>query len=226
MTKGTGQTAASDSDSWVFRAFPNAYLETDVPRKKSLVETLLASLAIVGVGCLGLVILLLSAFTTEYSPITQVASDYGVGAYAAEMNAGFLLAGVGTISLAVAGLLGMEGRSARAGSALFFPAGAALLLNAFYETDVEGAAQTFHGTVHGLAGVVFFITAPVALLLVARGLGGKRFSLTVLAVALGVGSLVVDTAMALDAAGLAERIMILVVFSCMILTALTIVREA
>jgi hypothetical protein len=48
----------------------------------------------------------------------------------------------------------------------------------------------------------------------------------VLAVALGVGSLVVDTAMALDAAGLAERIMILVVFSCMILTALTILREA
>jgi len=179
-----------------------------------------------GIGYLGLVILLLSLFTTGYSPITQVASDYGVGTYAIEMNAGFLVAGVGTISLAAVGLLSMVRRSARAGSALFFPAGVALVLNAFYVTDIEGAVSTVHGTIHGIGGVVFFLTAPVALLLVGYGFGGRRFALTVLAIALGVSSLVLDSVMALDVSGLAERMMILVLFSCMILTALSILREA
>jgi hypothetical membrane protein len=208
------------------RAFPNAYLETDEPPRRSLFDTLLASLTIAGIGYLGLVILLLSLFTSEYSPITQVASDYGVGTYAVEMNAGFLLAGVGTISLALAGLLSLEGRSARAGSLLFLPAGASLIVNAFFSTDIEGAATTVHGTIHGLGGVVFFITAPVALLLVGHGLGRRRFALTLLAVALGVGALVLDSVMALDAAGFAERVLILVVFSCMILTAVRIRRGA
>ena len=208
------------------RAFPNAYLETDEPPRRSRVETLLASGAIAGIGYLGLVILLLSLFTTEYSPITQVASDYGVGAYAGEMNSGFLAAGIGILSLAAVGLLRLERRSARAGFALLVPAGAALVLNAFYSTDIEGAARTVHGTIHGLGGVLFFLTAPVALLLVGYGLGRKRFALTLLAVALGASSLVLDSAMALDAAGLAERILILVVFSCMILTALKILSEA
>jgi hypothetical membrane protein len=208
------------------RAFPNAYLETDEPHKRSLLETLLASTAIAGIGYLGLVILLLSLFTKEYSPITQVASDYGVGTYAVEMNAGFLVAGAGTISLALAGLLSLEGRSARAGSFLFFPGGVALVLNAFFSTDIEGAASTVHGTIHGLGGVVFFITAPVALILVGRSLGRRRFALTLLAVALGIGALVLDSVMALEAAGLAERILIFVVFSCMILTALRILKEA
>ena len=177
-----------------------------------------------GVGYLGLVILLLSLFTTDYNPITQLASDYGTGTYAVEMNAGFIAAGVGTLSLALLGLLDLEGRSARVGSAFFFPAGLALIMNGFFSTDIEGAATTLHGTIHGLGGLVFFTTAPVALLLVGYSFGRRWFALTLLALALGLGSLLLDSAMALDAAGLAERIMILVLFSSMILTAPRITR--
>jgi len=215
-----------DSSPQVCRAFPNAYLETDEPPKRSVAETLLASMAMAGVGYLGLVILVLSLFTTEYNPITQVASDYGVGTYALEMNAGFLVAGIGTLSLAAAGLHSLEGRSGRVGSALFVPAGVALILNAFYNTDIEGAVTTVHGTIHGFGGVVFFLTTPIALLLVGYGFGRKRFALTLLAVAVGPGALALDSVLALDATGLAERVVILVVFSCMILTSLKILRES
>ena len=225
LLEGEGYPDRSESLT-LPRAFPNAYLETDETHRRSLAETVLASVAMAGIGYLGLVILLLSLFTTGYSPITQVASDYGVGTYASEMNAGFLAAGIGTISLATAGLLDMERRSARAGSLLLFPAGVALVLNAFYQTDIEGAVNTFHGTIHGIGGLVFFFTTPVALLLVGYGPGGRRFAVTVLAVALGVSSLVLDAVLALGAAGFAERIMILVLFSCMILTALRILRDA
>ena len=183
-------------------------------------------MAVAGVGFLGGVILVLSLASTEYSPITQVASDYGVGAYAPEMNAGFFLAGVGVVSLAVGILLSDRSRAGRVGAGWLLAAGLALLTNAFFQTDIEGAASTVHGTIHGLAGVVFFVASPVGVLLYSRGAGGRRFLLTFAAFVAGYAFVVMGAATRLDINGLSERIVILVVFVSLVLTAARVYSEA
>ncbi len=179
----------------------------------------------VGIGSLGLVILVLSLFTADYSPVTQVASDYGVGRYALEMNSGFFLAGVGMLSLAVATMTSNLRRSAKVGGALLLPGGVALIMNAFYQTDVEGAARTFHGLVHGLGGAVFFFTAPVGLLLISAALGRRRFAFTLAAFVAVIVAFILDSVLALNASGLAERFLIGVAFSSAVLTAYRLLRE-
>jgi hypothetical membrane protein len=179
-----------------------------------------------GVGYLGAVILILSLAWTQYSPVTQVASDYGVGAFAPEMNAGFFLAGVGVISLAVAVIRSGATRGQKAGACLFLLDGLALAVNAFFQTDLEGAAGTLHGTIHAVGGVVFFFTSPVGILLVAHGFGRRWFRGALLSLALAVAALAGNGALGLNAGGLAERVLILVVFLSLILIAARIYREA
>lgn len=181
--------------------------------------------AAAGVGFLGVVILLLSLFWTQYSPITQVASDYGVGAYAAEMNSGFFLAGIGMASLGLVVFLSQERRMAKAGGVLLFPGAVALALNAFYQTDIEGAAKTLHGLIHGLDGALFFFTAPVALLPISYPLGRKRFGLTLVGFILVIGWFIGSSTLAVNAAGLGERLLIGVAFTSSILIAVRILRE-
>ncbi len=170
--------------------------------------------------------MILSLASNEYNPVTQVASDYGVGAFALEMNSGFLLAGVGVVSLSVAVLASDRPRAQRTGGALLLPAGLALATDAFFQTDLEGAARTLHGTIHGLGGFVFFVASPVGLLLVNRGFGRIRFGLTLAAFVLGAAFLALDGSLGLNAAGLAERVMILFVFASLILTAARVYAEA
>ncbi|MDG6985164.1 MAG: DUF998 domain-containing protein [Nitrososphaerota archaeon] len=201
------------------RAYPNAYVSTDEPARGSLARQALGVVAMAGIGYLGVVILVLSFATAEYNPVTQYASDYGVGAFAWAMDSGFLLAGIGFCSLALMALLSGAARGARAGAALLLPAGLALVLSAFFATDVEGAAPTFHGTVHNVAGVVFFVIAPLGLLLVNRGIGRERFRIILLALALTVVALSLNGALALNVTGLVERMLVLVVFSSAVLTA-------
>lgn len=207
-------------------AFPNAYISTDEPPRRSVTRSALCVIAAAGVAYLGLVILALSLFWAQYSPITQVASDYGVGPFAPEMNSGFFLAGVGMASLGVVTLTSQQRRMAKAGGALLFPGAGALVLNAFYQTDVEGAARTFHGLVHGVDGAVFFFTAPVALLLISFPLGRRRFGLTLLGFALVVAWFIASSALGLDASGLGERFLIGVAFTSAALIAVRELKEA
>ena len=207
-------------------AFPNAYISTDEPPRRSAVARVLAGLSIIGVGYLGLLILALSVTTSEYSPVTQFASDYGVGTYATEMNAGFFVAGLGFISLAAILVVSHRVRSERVGGASLAAAGLALLINSVYTTDVEGAEATFHGAVHALGGVVFFLSAPIGLLLVSWGFGRRRFRYTLAAVGLAALFVAIGGGLALDATGLAERFMILAVFGATILTAVRVYRES
>jgi hypothetical membrane protein len=206
------------------RAYPNAYVSTDEPPRKPLLTRALGAVAAAGVGYLGLVILLLSLFSSVYSPVTQVASDYGVGTYAPEMNSGFFLAGVGMLSLAVAVFTTSMGRAEKAGAAFLILAGIDLLVDSFFSTDIEGAAATLHGTVHAVAGVAFFISASIGILLVTEGLGRRGFVVTTLAVAVGLVFLILNVALSLDANGLAERIIILVVFTSSIATSVRVYR--
>ena len=119
-------------------AFPNAYVSTDELPRRSVAKRVLCAAAAVGVGYLGLVVLVLSLGSGVYDPVAQAAGDYGVGPYALEMNAGFLAAGVGVISLAAVMVLSERSRVVKAGGALFVPAGLALAVDAFYQADVGG----------------------------------------------------------------------------------------
>jgi hypothetical membrane protein len=168
----------------------------------------LALVGAVGAIYFALTILLLSLFDPDYSPISQVASDYGVGRYALEMNLGFLVGGVGLIAFAV-GLAKEAGRlRSRAGASLMFVAGSVLVINSYFTADLEGAALTFHGTVHAFGGLFFFVCAPIGVLLVTRKLGRRAFLATLLAVLFGFGLLAVGPLLSLDAGGLAERVII------------------
>ncbi len=191
-----------------------------------MARSALALLAIAGVAYLGLVILVLSLLTSQYSPVTQVASDYGVGPYAAAMNLGFFVSGLGAISLALATYGSGSSGTRRAGAALLVPAGLALMTNGFFQTDIEGAATTMHGVIHSLGGVVFFLASPVGLLLVSGATGGRRFTVTLLAFAVGAALLALNGALGLNAAGLAERVMILFVFGSYIAGAADVYSKA
>jgi len=206
-------------------AFPNAYVNTDEPPRRSRLRRASFLAAVAGVGYLGLVILLLSLFWSAYNPITQVASDYGVGSYSFEMNSGFFLAGVGVIALALGIVFSPVGRAERTGAALLIPAGLALVVNAFYQTDLEGASRTLHGTIHGVGGAVFFFTAPVGLTLLARGYGRVQLVLTLIAFIAAIVLLAAIGALGLDSGGLGERVLILVTFSSLILTSVGFLRE-
>jgi hypothetical membrane protein len=203
------------------RAFPNAYIEVDeLPRRFPWGK----ALALAGAICtayFGLTILTLSLFDTDYSPISQVASDYGVGRYSLEMNVGFFVGGVGLIAFALAYRLDLGTERSRAGPILLFVAGLVLLMESYVTTDLEGAPATLHGIIHAFGGLVFFVVAPVGTLLIYRRrgrgrllsvLGGLVFGFLLLAANIGTG-------------GLAERVILLVVFTSVILASVDLFRN-
>ena len=201
-------------------------MSTDEPPRRSWIRSALLLVAMVGVGYFGAVMLILSLVPTPYSPVSQYASDYGVGAYGPEMNSGFFLAGAGVLSLAVAVLASGGSRVQKVGAALLIPAGIAALFSGAFQTDLEGAASTFHGAVHNLGGVVFFLTSPVGLTLISSRMGRRRLVITVAAFVTCLAVVVANGALSLDATGLAERVVILFVFGSIILTAARLFREA
>src|SRR5438128_4165250 len=80
---------------------------------------ILSQVSFFGVFYFGLVILLLSLLDTDYNPITQAASDYGVGRFAIEMNLGFFIAGIGMCAFALANVLQKQRIKSRVGLRLY-----------------------------------------------------------------------------------------------------------
>jgi hypothetical membrane protein len=184
-------------------------------------RTVLAWLGVAGVSYFGLTILLLSLLDTDYSPISQAASDYGVGRFAIEMNLGFLLAGIGLIAFAVVvGGRGAAAQRSRAGSALFFVAGLVLIMDSYFTTNMEGGPATLHGTIHGFGGFVFFVTAPIGVLAVSRKFGRARVLVAAVGLIVGFAMLAVNAGLS----GLAERVILLVIFSSVIVASRGLAR--
>jgi len=175
----------------------------------------LARVAILGVSYFGLTILLLSILDPDYNPISQAASDYGVGRFAIEMNLGFLVGGIGFIAFAWAVGRKETPRRSKAGSVLFLIAGLVLIMDSYFTTNIEGGPVTLHGTIHGLGGLFFFVTAPIGVLLVSRKLGRERMLMTVAGLVVGFALLAVNAGLS----GLAERVILLVIFSSVIVAA-------
>jgi len=189
-------------------AFPNAYLETDEPPRKILREKGLSLLAVVGTSYFAVTVLLLSLFDPDYSPISKVASDYGVGRFAIEMNVGFLLGGIGILAFVAHLLRTAGGPKSRIALALLTLSGLILATDSLVIADLEGTSPTLHGTIHGLGGFFFFVAAPVGVILVTRRIGSRLFLAAVVSFAIGFGFLFSSSLLALNAGGLAERIII------------------
>jgi hypothetical membrane protein len=201
-----------------YRAFPNAYLEVDEPPNRFPWERIAALVAAIGPGYFGLVILVLSFIDTEFNPISQAASDYGVGRFAPEMNLGFFLGGIGLIAFAWSIGRREAALRSRAGSILFFIAGLVLIVDSYFTTNVEGAPATLHGLIHGFGGFVFFTTAPVGVILISRKFGRRGLLVAVLGMAIGFFLLAINAGLS----GLAERAIILVIFSTVIASSLAV----
>ena len=181
---------------------------------------ILTLVAIFWTAYFGLVILLLSLLDTDYNPITQAARDYGVGRFAIVMNLGFLTGGIGICAFAIAYALQKERVKSRAASAFLFIGGLVLIIDSYFTTNLGGAQATLHGTIHGFGEFFFFITAPIGILLVARKISRNRLLTTLVAVIVGFVILGAPD----NASGLAERIILLVVFLSAIVDSLSLYR--
>lgn len=168
---------------------------------------LLNLVTIIGVSYFGSVILLLSLFSTQFNPISDPASDYGIGAFAMEMNSGFLVAGIGMLAFAFT-----TRRISRAAPVLLTAAGFVLIMDSYFHTNAPGTLADTGAVIHGFGGLFFFITAPIGILLVSYRLGRAGF-LTALS-GLVVGFVLLGANLGLG--GLAERILLLVIFTSVI----------
>ena len=182
--------------------------------------------AICGVSCFGLIILTLSLLTNDYNPMNHFASDYGVGHFALEMNLGFLIGGIGLVAFATSIFLQNIGRISKIGASLIVIAGLILGLNAFFTTDIEGTPHTLHGIIHALGGGIFFLSSPIGILLVYYQLDKIKFLIALAAFIISVIFLVVNTSLSLNAGGLAQRIILLVIFSTIIVSSLRSFKDS
>lgn len=110
----------------------------------------LASIAVLGFAYLAVTLAALHLLRTDYDPVRQFMSDYGIGEYSMLANASFAVLGVATLSLA-AGLLRTVAPEARIAAALLAVAGASTFIIAIFPIDLEGEPHTASGDVHQLA---------------------------------------------------------------------------
>jgi hypothetical membrane protein len=194
-------------------AFPNAYIETDNPPSHVIRDKIVALIAILGLAYFGLTVLVLHFLPTGYDPVRQFISDYAVGQYALEMELGFFAFGVGVAALAVAIALASDSRIFRFGASMLFFNGVCLFLVGLFPTDIEGAATTLHGGIHLALSLVVFSLNPACILFISYG-KGRKWLVTALSSLVFAGVVVaVDVALALGAAGLAERLFVLVLLA-------------
>lgn len=183
-------------------------------------QRILPLVSIVTVSYFGLVILLLTFFDGEFNPITDAASDYGVGHFAIAMNLGFFVAGIGFVAFALS-YIGQKMRP-KSGPILLVIAGLILMMDSVFTTNLPGGPPSLHGTIHGLGGLFFFITAPIGLLLISRRQSLPQFLVTVFAFVIGF----IILGAPINAGGLAERIVLLVIFSSVILDSLHLYQHS
>jgi hypothetical membrane protein len=174
----------------------------------------------------------------RYDRVSEVVSALEAGPYGWVQQINFVVFGILTIVFAVGLHRGIAGtRLGVAGPALIFVSGVALVLAAAFpfQEDAAGAAAETLG--HTVAGVMFFSTSALALVVLSRrmahdprwrGLSGYTVAAGVLAVAgfLVFGRLVIPDDAPLHAyAGLAQRALILLlVFPCRTVLALRLLR--
>ena len=182
-------------------------------------NALLFLIAVVAVSYFGLTILILSLISTDVNPITQVASLYGIGPYAVEMNLGFLIGGIGLIAFALA-----AAQISRVGALILSIDGLVLIVDSYFTTSPEGAPATLHNTIHSLGGAIYFFTAWVGIIMVSRKLGRRTFLPILAAIVFGIIFEIASSV--LSAGGLGERVLLGAIFSSIVAGSLSLLIKS
>ncbi|HEV2389723.1 MAG TPA: DUF998 domain-containing protein, partial [Nitrososphaerales archaeon] len=136
---------------------------------------------------------------------------------------GFFLGGRGLLAFALTVWSPASGpRRSRGGAVLLFIAGLALAMDSYFTTDPQTGPTTAHGIVHAFGGLFFFIAGSLGVLAVAKKFSRLRLLLTLVGI-LAAFALLADSS--LDAGGLAERLILLVVFTSVIVDGLSLSKS-
>jgi hypothetical membrane protein len=176
----------------------------------------------------------------EYSPVKETVSALEAGPNGWVQQVNFVIFGLLTIAFAIGLRIGVRRtRPAVVGTALLTVSGVGLLLAAVFPLREDGAGVTYDPGGHFVAGVMFFMTSAVGLIVMSRGLARDprwaniaSYTLVAGAVALAgfflLGFLVIpDDALLHEWAGLAQRLLILcVLFPCRVVLSIRLLRIA
>jgi hypothetical membrane protein len=178
--------------------------------------------------------------TDEYSPIAEPVSALEAGPNGWVQQVNFVVFGLLTIAFAVGLHRGLRRtRAGVLGPALLFVSGIGLLLAAIFPLREDAAGVTYDPGGHIVAGLTFFLSSAVGLIVVSRRLARDpkwrniaTYTLAAGTLALAgffvMGALVMpDDAPLHDWAGLAQRaLIILVLFPCRIVLSLRLLQVA
>lgn len=188
------------------------------------------SLAIVAESGCVLFIAIMTAFhfiQPELSPLERFGSEYVLGRLGWMMNVAFVCFGTGLAALAMA--LGCALRPAarsRVGQVLFAITALGILGSGLLNADPNGRAESWHGIGHAIAGLVAFLSALPAMVVVSRRLhranalaSGYRVLrlLPWIDVSLFLAMLFLFEPLAL--AGLGQRVFLIGLFAWLLITA-------
>ena len=176
----------------------------------------------------------------EYSPLAEPVSALEAGPNGWVQQVNFVVFGLLTMAYAVGLHLGVRPTSGGiAGPALLFVSGIGLLLAAIFPLKEDAAGVTYDPGGHMVAGITFFLSSAVGLVVLSRRLardprwqGLSRYTVAAGVVALAGfvvnGALVIPESAPLhDWAGSVQRVLILaVLFPCRIILALRLRQVA
>jgi Protein of unknown function (DUF998) len=173
----------------------------------------------------------------EYNPVAEVVSalEAGPGGWVQQVN--FVVFGLLTVAFAVGLHLGLgPTRWGVIGPSLLVLSGMALVWAAVFPLREDTAGQTYDPGLHIVGGVTYFLSSALGLIVVSRRLAADprwrhlaRYALvtgiTVVALFVVIRVLVVPEEAPLHAwAGLAQRIVLAVLFPCIVVLALRLLR--
>jgi hypothetical membrane protein len=176
----------------------------------------------------------------EYSPLAEPVSALEAGPNGWVQQANFVVFGLLALAFAVGLHRGVRrSRAGVVGPALLFVSGIGLLLAAIFPLREDAAGLTYDPGGHAVAGVMFFLSSAVGLIAVSRRLAGDPRWRHIATYTLGAGLVALagfvvmgvlaipDDAPLHDWAGLAQRVVILVVlFPTRIVLSLQLLKVA
>src|SRR5215212_5717943 len=175
----------------------------------------------------------------EYSPVAEVVSalEAGPGVWVQQVN--FVVFGLLTIAFAVGLHLGLRPtRWGVIGPSLLVLSGMALVWAAVFPLREDAAGLTYDPGLHIVGGITYFLSSAFGLIVVSRRLAADPkwrhlagsalvAGVTAFAMFLAIRGFVVPEDVPLHAwAGLAQRAVLAVLFPCMVVLALRLLRVA
>jgi hypothetical protein len=141
----------------------------DAPDRKAAAA---ATVALCLFAYFSVVLIALHFVRPDYTPIDHMISDYAVGRAGWLMTTAFVAFGSGCLSLSL-GLwrAGPRGVSAIIGRLLLIVGFLGLMVTATFQTDLETAKDTLHGTIHTISFLVNIFSISIAALTLSLSFG-------------------------------------------------------